>query len=92
MTVWPDNDEPGAEYAKKVARPTRDAGASSVRIVKLPDGLPDSWDLADDPPVGLNLDKLLAEAPEFETSTDLDEPDDFRGSGDPLGRTLVTGI
>ena len=78
VTVWPDNDEAGTHYAKKVAKLTQDAGASSVRIVKLPAGLPETWDLADDPPAGLDVDKLLADAPELDTSKDADSRDNFQ--------------
>ena len=66
VTVWPDNDKAGATFARKAAKFAQDAGASSVRIVKLPAGLPEGWDLADDPPSGLDLDKLLSDAPEHE--------------------------
>ena len=41
LVIWPDNDEPGAAYAREAALLALKAGASSVRIVELPDGLPD---------------------------------------------------
>ena len=75
VTVWPDNDKAGATFARKAAKLAQDAGASSVRIVKLPAGLLEGWDLADDPPSGLDLGKVLADAPECETS-DADSPDE----------------
>ena len=77
VTVWPDHDKSGADFAKKVAKLSQDAGAASVRIVKLPAGLPEGWDLADDPPSRLDLDKLLAVAPEHETSKEADSLDEF---------------
>ena len=77
VTVWPDNDKAGATFARKAAKLAQDAGASSVRIVKLPAGLPEGWDLADDPPSRLDLDKLLAVAPEHKTSEDADSLDEF---------------
>ena len=78
VTVWPDHDKSGADFAKKVAKLAQDAGAASVRIVKLPAGLPEGWDLADDPPSGLDLDKLLTDAPERETSEEANGPDEFK--------------
>ncbi len=75
VTVWPDHDKAGSDFAKKAAKLAQDAGASSVRIVKLPAGLPEGWDLADDPPSRLDLGKVLADAPECETS-DADSPDE----------------
>ena len=76
VTVWPDHDKAGVDFAKKVAKLAQDAGAASVRVVKLPDVLPEGWDLADDPPTALDLYKLLADAPECEAS-DADSPDEF---------------
>ncbi len=62
VTVWPDHDEAGVGFAENVARLAEQAGAASARIVRVPDGLPKGWDLADEPPAGLDLGKLLAEA------------------------------
>ena len=75
-TVWPDNDEAGVTFANTVAELVRGVGANSVSIVQLPDNLPESWDLADDPPAGLDLEKLLAGAPEHESSEDANSDDD----------------
>jgi hypothetical protein len=48
VVIWPDADEPGTRYADVVAEMARQAGAASVRVVKLPAGLPAGWDLADE--------------------------------------------
>lgn len=61
--IWPDNDEPGIEAAVDVARACSRAGASSVRVVELPEGLPPKWDLADPMPPGLDPDAVLKAAP-----------------------------
>lgn len=53
ITIWPDNDTPGERYAADVVRLLDEAQAKSVRIVKLPSGLPVAWDLADDLPDGV---------------------------------------
>ena len=70
VTILPDADAPGAKAADAVAELATKAGASSVRIVTLPDGLPDGWDVADPLPDGWTDDTLKAlvrEAPEPKT-------------------------
>lgn len=49
VTIWPDNDSGGKRYAQDVATLCNDAKAATVRTVQLPNGIPDKWDLADDP-------------------------------------------
>nr|WP_207148754.1 DUF927 domain-containing protein [Lamprobacter modestohalophilus] len=50
LMVWPDHDQPGAQYARTAATLAYGAGAVSVAILDLkalaPD-LPDGWDAAD---------------------------------------------
>jgi hypothetical protein len=60
LTIWPDADDPGARYAEESADMARRAGAASVRVVKLPTGLPEGWDLADEIPIGLTDADLVA--------------------------------
>jgi hypothetical protein len=45
--VWPDADGAGAAAAREVYQQCRRAGATSVRIMPLPIGVPDGWDAAD---------------------------------------------
>lgn len=47
VTVWPDADAPGVEYAKKVAELSTAAGVSSVAIVTSPNDVIEGWDAAD---------------------------------------------
>ena len=47
VTVWPDADAAGLEYAKAVDRCARAAGASSVAIMSPPGGVAVGWDAAD---------------------------------------------
>jgi uncharacterized protein (DUF927 family) len=52
LLIWPDNDQPGAEYAETAAKLAREAGAESVAILDLAslaaDGdLPIEFDAAD---------------------------------------------
>jgi putative DNA primase/helicase len=66
IVVWPDNDKPGIKYADSIVKAARKHGASSVRIVKYPDGIfPDEWGLADPLPEGIDeafLIDMLANA------------------------------
>ena len=50
VVVWPDADPAGQAYAELVRAEALRAGAAEVRIVALPAGLPDGWDLADERP------------------------------------------
>ena len=67
VTIWPDADEPGRSFAQAVARLAKDTGARRVRIVAVPDGAPEGWDLADLLPEGWSkatlADALAAAAP-----------------------------
>ena len=75
VTIWPDADEAGAQFAAAVAQLVHEAGAASVRIVPVPDDVPAGWDLADPLPEGMDLAALLASArkPETEGGEDRDE-------------------
>ena len=53
VIIWPDADEAGAAYASDVAALAKEAGAVSVRVVPLPTGLPQGWDVADPLPDAL---------------------------------------
>lgn len=71
VVLWPDNDESGLDAMKAVAKALRTAGATSVRIVELPAGLPPKWDLGDELPAGLDVDRLealIGKAPEAPTA------------------------
>ena len=56
VVLWPDNDDAGSKYAWKVYELALDAGAREVRVVRLPEGLPKGWDLADAVPDDIDLD------------------------------------
>jgi Protein of unknown function (DUF3631) len=57
VVIWPDADQAGAKYASVVAKLALAAGATQVRVVELPDGLPEGWDLADPFPAGWSADQ-----------------------------------
>lgn len=62
VVLWPDADEAGRKAMQDVAAQLAKVGARSVRVVRLPAGLPDGWDIADQIPDDLDLDKLIREA------------------------------
>ena len=72
VVIWPNNDSAGIQYAEKVSELVTTAGASSVRIVELPPGLPAKWDLADPPPPDLDVRATLEARVELQ-SIRLDE-------------------
>lgn len=45
--LWPDHDRPGIEAMRTVAEQLRAVGAAEVRVVALPDSVPQKWDAAD---------------------------------------------
>jgi putative DNA primase/helicase len=47
VIIWPDNDDPGRQYAAAVAKQCGAAGAMRVSIIEPPDGVPAGWDAAD---------------------------------------------
>jgi|GEM_PF-1170764 len=60
VTIWPDHDQAGRDYAADVARQAHKVGAASVRIVDVPADWPDGWDLADPLPDGETREKLAS--------------------------------
>lgn len=44
VTIWPDADEPGADYARAIAEGLRLAGAANVGLVTPPEGSAVGWD------------------------------------------------
>lgn len=55
VVIWPDKDDAGLHYSNQVADLAIQAGASSVKIVDVPDKFPVSWDLADELPDGFDI-------------------------------------
>jgi hypothetical protein len=60
--LWPDNDQSGRKAMKLVSVRLEDAKAASIRMVPVPETLPDGWDLADPVPAGVDVHGLLATA------------------------------
>ena len=88
VVVWPDNDPDGQRYARKVAALVLTAGASSARIVRLPEGMPPHWDLADPVPDGVDVERLLADA---EPAAFEEEEPDAEGEKGGRGQSLSSG-
>jgi hypothetical protein len=81
VTIWPDADKSGAAFAEDVAEMLQEAGAASVRVVKLVEGLPEGWDLADELPEGLDEADLLAMMVEAEEAKQPDAGPGGEGAG-----------
>ena len=84
VTLWPDQDAPGLDFAAKVAERCAAIGADPVLAVQVPQDWPDGWDLADPLPDGIaaaELPRLLADAQPPEAGTVLPERyhQDWRG-------------
>jgi hypothetical protein len=65
VVVWPDADQPGAQYGEDVAAILLSLGAASTHTVIVPRTFPANWDLADATPAGVtdnDLSLLLVEA------------------------------
>ena len=60
VLVCPDNDDPGRQVAKRIAARLHAAGCA-VKVLQVPEGKPDGWDLADAAAEGLNLAQLVRE-------------------------------
>jgi putative DNA primase/helicase len=54
IVIWPDADAPGVKVATYLK-----ARLPKAKVVKLPAGLPDGWDLADPVPDGISVTGLL---------------------------------
>ena len=66
IIIWPDNDKPGAKAAEAIAETLLKIGVRSIKRVELPEELPEGWDIADVPPVGVDLKQILQRAQNYE--------------------------
>ncbi|NCC52639.1 MAG: DUF927 domain-containing protein [Spartobacteria bacterium] len=69
VTIWPDHDDSGRQYARAVAKLANEAGARSVLVVNVPEEISEKWDVADALPEGWTVEILAgllkdAEPPE----------------------------
>lgn len=61
VVIWPDNDEPGLEYAQKAAQAILSSGAASVQVMMVPSDKPNKWDAADAVVEGLSINEFIRE-------------------------------
>ena len=75
IKAWPDADEAGHTFTRKAAELMKAAGAAEVGIVPIPAAeWPKGWDLADDLPPGVTVERLhelLDAAADPDTADDL---------------------
>ena len=76
VVLWPDNDEPGRAAMLAIAETLRDV-AKSVTMLKIPEGRPQGWDIADAVDEGWDAARLV----EFMTIERCD-PETLRASID----------
>jgi|GEM_PF-899115 len=98
--IWPDNDDPGRNYAQKVARLCHDAGAASIAIFELQAEKPERWDAADALAEGISRESLrsilkdVPYSPPPETPEPGKTPEKGRSDGKQtrgeVGRTIPT--
>ncbi|MBF0453683.1 MAG: AAA family ATPase [Magnetococcales bacterium] len=62
ITIWPDKDKAGWEYAEAVAAAAKSAGAGTVSILIPPYDKPEKWDAADAVAEGMNLQEFIKSA------------------------------
>ncbi len=61
VVIWPDNDEPGREYAQNASAAIANAGALSVAILSIPVDKPEKWDAYDAVVDGINPTDFIAQ-------------------------------
>ena len=74
VVIWPDNDEPGHEYAHKAASAINGIGALSVSILSIPADKPQKWDAADSIDEGIDPTEFIRQhhSPHDPVSTPLE--------------------
>jgi hypothetical protein len=77
VIIWPDHDEPGLAFASACATLATDAGAASVGIVEIPEEWPEGWDLADEPPDGVDTEIVTAMLLNADTNGPPADPNDI---------------
>jgi DNA primase len=91
IVVWPDNDDPGRQYAAAVAKHCGSAGAMRVSVIEPPGGASADWDAADALAAGYDetqamrlIMSAVATKPERRHRKDADDAD--AGGGGRRGR------
>ena len=63
VSVWPDKDEPGRQYATAASQAVLEAGAASVAVLTPPADKPDKWDAADAVAEDMDVTSFIVTAP-----------------------------
>jgi DNA primase/RecA-family ATPase len=59
VILWPDNDEPGRQYADKVSLKLKDIGVREIAMLNVPSHKPKGWDAADAIKEGIDVKGFL---------------------------------
>ncbi|WP_353279403.1 MULTISPECIES: AAA family ATPase [unclassified Wolbachia] len=59
VIIWPDNDEPGKQYAEKVVKKLTFLGVLSLTLLEIPENKPKGWDSADGIEEKMNIPEFI---------------------------------
>ncbi|WP_265026563.1 AAA family ATPase [Wolbachia endosymbiont (group A) of Bibio marci] len=59
VIIWPDNDEPGKQYAEKVVKKLTFLGVLLLTLLEIPDNKPKGWDSADGIEEKMNIPEFI---------------------------------
>ncbi|MBA8752918.1 AAA family ATPase [Wolbachia endosymbiont of Drosophila innubila] len=59
VIIWPDNDEPGKQYAEKVVKKLTFLSVLSLTLLEIPENKPKGWDSADGIEEKMNIPEFI---------------------------------
>lgn len=59
VIIWPDNDEPGKQYAEKVVKKLTFLGVLSLALLEIPENKPKGWDAADGIQANIDISEFI---------------------------------
>ncbi|WP_341817092.1 AAA family ATPase [Wolbachia endosymbiont (group A) of Agelastica alni] len=59
VIIWPDNDEPGKQYAEKVVKKLTFLGVLSLTLLEIPENKPKGWDAADSVQANIDISEFI---------------------------------
>ncbi len=59
VIIWPDNDEPGKQYAEKVVKKLTFLGVLSLILLEIPENKPKGWDAADSVQANIDISEFI---------------------------------
>ncbi|UJQ21371.1 AAA family ATPase [Wolbachia endosymbiont of Delia radicum] len=59
VIIWPDNDEPGKQYAEKVVKKLTFLGVLSLTLLEIPENKPKGWDAADSVQTNIDISEFI---------------------------------